>query len=264
MVTGRAFKILTLLICDSNAQTLWYYDPTTWRATPDTKLNFGNFSLFPSQTLDECKQTCIDVGIGCSSITWDGDVDDNTATGTCTLYVTKFGFPANGFVLSQGKIGAGKQRRLEFKGGTTYFEKPMDYGLISTIDSSWYTTETLHHHLIANALRLNKFGYQVYEAQQNGHLDYDQFLMYYRDGQPGYVNNSADQLTNKYSVIVEYEVEDAEECAKFCTRNRGSIDADLGTRCASFNYHTLNIYCIFQIHCTPKLTGNCNSHVYTQ
>ena len=67
--------------------------------------------------------------------------------------------------------------------------------------------------------------------------------MYYRGAQPGYLNNSADQSNNKYSVIVEYEdVEDAEECAKYCTRNRGVIDADLGTRCISFNYNTYVIY----------------------
>ena len=66
----------------------------------------------------------------------------------------------------------------------------------------------------------------------------------YRAGQPGYANRSDSTSESKYSTIVTVDdVEDAEECAMYCTRNRGIIDDQLGTRCVSFNYHSLS-YCI--------------------
>eukprot|EP00486_Rosalina_sp_Unknown_P005723 CAMPEP_0201570672 /NCGR_PEP_ID=MMETSP0190_2-20130828/13021_1 /ASSEMBLY_ACC=CAM_ASM_000263 /TAXON_ID=37353 /ORGANISM="Rosalina sp." /LENGTH=1058 /DNA_ID=CAMNT_0047994443 /DNA_START=26 /DNA_END=3202 /DNA_ORIENTATION=- len=256
MVTKLAFAVLALLISHSIAQTLWVYDPTTWRATPNSRLNIGSYATLNSQTLQKCKEACLgdqdiipanspDTWLKCSSITWDGDVDDESDTGTCNLYVTKFGFPSNGFILENDVIGEGSRRaRLEFKGSTTYFEKPMDINITALMaaytDNGYIYTETLYHHLVANVLRLNRKGYNQYVNQNNDDpLDYDQFLLYYRDAQPGYVNNSDDQLNNKYSVIVEYDdVVDEEECAKYCTRNRGAIDAELGTRCVSFNYNT--------------------------
>jgi len=234
-MTHRSILALcATFIALSHAQSMWFYDPTVWRSTPNCRPNVPSYSLLSdSLTLASCKTACIDAEINCVSFTWDGDTTSSTDTGTCNMYSTRFGFQAGGFSLEDGAIGDGQVARLEFKGGVTYFEKPMDLD------------DTLEHHLIANALRLNSKSYNQYAVVQedpdvgNNYFDYDQFLMYYRDGIPGYVNNSLSQSNNKYSVIVEYEdVADAEECAKYCTRERGTIDATLGTRCISFNYNT--------------------------
>lgn len=258
MTAKITLALLPLLISYSIAQTLWVYDPTTWRSVADARLNLGAIGSESGISLQACKDLCFDMDfnpqsipnspnewVQCASITWDPTNSDETE-GDCSLYKSKFGFTSNGFVLESGVIGGGDLALLQYKSGTTYYEKPVDSGLDDLFDAgldedSWILTETLHHHLISNALRLNKKGYNQYKEQTNTDpLDYDQFLMYYRAGQPGYVNNSETQLNNKYSVIVEYEqVADEEECAKYCTRNRGAIDAELGTRCVSFNYHQL-------------------------
>ena len=132
------------------SQTLWIYDPSTWRSTPNSELNIEPFNTPELTTLQQCKDNCTSKGLECASITWNGDIDSNSDQGTCNLYVTKFGFPSNGFILENSKIGEGIKARLQFKENITYFEKPMDLELNSTQSSSWDQVETLQHHLICH------------------------------------------------------------------------------------------------------------------
>lgn len=155
-----------------------------------------------------------------------------------TIYIIRF-IPYNLY-----SFAAGKLTLLESSSSKNYFEKPIDY------DDN---TDTAGLHLIANALRLNNKKYTDYDPSStsanattdpedyNLLFNYDYFQMYYRAGQPGYVNRSDGTSESKYSAIVTMDVDDVEECAMYCTRNRGIIDDDLGTRCVSFNYHTLSI-----------------------
>ena len=233
---------LCIVINTIHSSTLWMYDPEEWRATLSSTLNVGETSSIAFQTLDECKSQCIVQGFDCLSFTWSGDISSTTATSTCSMYKTRFGFPSGGMNKDNSEFGEGDLALLESKGGTTYFEKPMDFD------------DTLGDHLIINGMRLNKRDYDGYLNQSNEDpFNYDQALMYYRAPQPGYVNNSETQSNNKYSVIMEYEdIESDEDCALLCTRNRGAIDPLLGTRCVSFNYNTFSRSFVY----TPSIRKN--------